>query len=70
MENWGLLTYRESYLLYDPAKDSASAQEDVADTVAHEIAHQWFGNLVSPEVYCMIDLENLRNKSSGGTTYG
>ncbi|KAJ3337913.1 hypothetical protein HDU91_001356, partial [Kappamyces sp. JEL0680] len=46
MENWGLLTYRESYLLYDHSF-SAHDKEEVADTVAHEVAHQWFGNLVT-----------------------
>lgn len=46
MENWGLITYREIYLLVD---DNATAQsrQQVALVVAHEIAHQWFGNLVT-----------------------
>ncbi|KAJ3324928.1 Aminopeptidase 2 mitochondrial [Boothiomyces sp. JEL0866] len=47
MENWGLVTYRESALLYDPAKSSAKAKERVAYVVGHELAHQWFGNLVT-----------------------
>lgn len=47
MENWGLVTYRESVLLYDPLKDSTSHKVEVAVTVAHELAHQWFGNLVT-----------------------
>jgi aminopeptidase 2 len=47
MENWGLVTYRETALLYDPAKSSASAKERVAYVVCHELAHQWFGNLVT-----------------------
>ncbi|KAG8230708.1 hypothetical protein J437_LFUL009852 [Ladona fulva] len=47
MENWGLITYRESVLLYDPVKDSTSHKVEVALTVAHELAHQWFGNLVT-----------------------
>ncbi|XP_046393612.1 aminopeptidase N-like [Ischnura elegans] len=47
MENWGLVTYRESVLLYDPRKDSTSHKVDVALTVSHELAHQWFGNLVT-----------------------
>lgn len=48
MENWGLVTYRETALLYDPASSSAAGKERVAQVVAHELAHQWFGNLVSP----------------------
>lgn len=49
MENWGLITYRETCLLVDPKISSTEATEDVAVTVAHEIAHQWFGNLVTME---------------------
>jgi aminopeptidase 2 len=47
MENWGLVTYRETALLYDPVKSSAKAKERVAYVVGHELAHQWFGNLVT-----------------------
>lgn len=47
MENWGLLTYRESTLLYDPKSSSMSDKDNVAIVVAHELAHQWFGNLVT-----------------------
>ena len=42
-----MVTYRENYLLYEEGTYSAQALEDVADTVAHELAHQWFGNLVT-----------------------
>ena len=47
MENWGLLTFRERYLLYDPEKSSLFNKQQVALIVAHEVAHQWFGNLVT-----------------------
>ena len=47
MENWGLIMYSESALLFDAAKSSPRTQRYVFDTVAHEIAHQWFGNLVT-----------------------
>jgi puromycin-sensitive aminopeptidase len=47
MENWGLITYRESVLLDDENNTSLSSRQAVALTVAHEIAHQWFGNLVT-----------------------
>lgn len=46
MENWGLVTYREVYLLVDENSSAASRQQ-VALVVAHELAHQWFGNLVT-----------------------
>ena len=47
MENWGLVTYRETALLYDEAKSSLSDRQRVAVVVAHELAHQWFGDLVT-----------------------
>ena len=47
MENWGLVTYREAALLVDEAKTSAAAKQRVAYVVCHELAHQWFGNLVT-----------------------
>lgn len=47
MENWGLITYRESLLLYDPNTTSYSYKESIASVIAHELAHQWFGNLVT-----------------------
>lgn len=46
MENWGLITYREIYLLVDK-NSTVSSRQQVALVVAHEIAHQWFGNLVT-----------------------
>ncbi|XP_049798057.1 aminopeptidase Ey-like isoform X2 [Schistocerca nitens] len=47
MENWGLVTYRERLLLFDNAVSSVLAKRDVASVIAHELAHQWFGNLVT-----------------------
>ncbi|XP_071451977.1 endoplasmic reticulum aminopeptidase 1-like [Hetaerina americana] len=47
MENWGLITYRETSILYDPNETSSAAHQWVAIVVAHELAHQWFGNLVT-----------------------
>jgi puromycin-sensitive aminopeptidase len=49
MENWGLVTYRESCILVDAQNTSATSKEYVAIVVAHETAHQWFGNLVTME---------------------
>ncbi|XP_073724650.1 alanyl (membrane) aminopeptidase b, tandem duplicate 1 [Misgurnus anguillicaudatus] len=47
MENWGLITYRETALLYDDEISSNGNKERVATIIAHELAHQWFGNLVT-----------------------
>nr|WBG54457.1 aminopeptidase N-like protein [Austinograea rodriguezensis] len=49
MENWGLITYRETAMLYDPMVSAAANKQRVTTVVAHELAHQWFGNLVTPE---------------------
>lgn len=47
MENWGLITYREIVLLADPKNRSISSEQYVSLVIAHEISHQWFGNLVT-----------------------
>ncbi|XP_053619905.1 aminopeptidase N-like isoform X2 [Plodia interpunctella] len=47
MENWGLITYRETALLYDKKQSSFTNKERIAEVIAHELAHQWFGNLVT-----------------------
>ncbi|KAI3514989.1 hypothetical protein L1887_13737 [Cichorium endivia] len=49
MENYGLVTYRETALLYDDKHSAAANKQRVATVVAHELAHQWFGNLVTME---------------------
>lgn len=51
MENWGLITYRVVELLYDEKTSGASAKQRVAEVVAHELAHQWFGNLVTMDFW-------------------
>ncbi|KAM4572784.1 alanyl (membrane) aminopeptidase-like b [Odontesthes bonariensis] len=47
MENWGLVTYQEGALLYEEGVSSLLHKELIASTIAHELAHQWFGNLVT-----------------------
>lgn len=47
MEDWGLISYAENNLLVDPQRSSPRTQQHVFEIVAHEIAHQWFGNLVT-----------------------
>ncbi|AYV84014.1 MAG: aminopeptidase 1 [Hyperionvirus sp.] len=48
MENWGLITFRESLLFADEDTE-ISERQDIVNTICHEIAHQWFGNLVTME---------------------
>lgn len=47
MENWGLVTYREAYLTLDPDNTPLRQKQVVATVIAHELAHQWFGDLVT-----------------------
>ncbi|CAG1019064.1 aminopeptidase N [Burkholderiaceae bacterium] len=47
MEDWGLISYSEDALLVDRQRSSGDTMREVYETVAHEIAHQWFGNLVT-----------------------
>ncbi|KAJ8311344.1 hypothetical protein KUTeg_010699 [Tegillarca granosa] len=47
MENWGLITYRETSMLFEPGVSSESNKQRVAVVIAHELAHQWFGDLVT-----------------------
>ena len=47
MENWGAITYRETALLVDPDHSSAITREVVAAIISHEMAHMWFGDLVT-----------------------
>jgi aminopeptidase N len=47
MENWGGITYYETALLFDPKNSSAATKQRVFEVIAHEVAHQWFGDLVT-----------------------
>ncbi|XP_028036121.1 membrane alanyl aminopeptidase-like [Bombyx mandarina] len=47
MENWGLLTYREAYLMYDENHTNGYFKQLIAYILSHEIAHMWYGNLVT-----------------------
>ncbi|XP_047467541.1 glutamyl aminopeptidase [Mugil cephalus] len=47
MENWGLITYRETNLLFDKDQSSSYNKQRVASVIAHELVHQWFGNIVT-----------------------
>lgn len=48
MENWGLITFRETAMLYQNGVSTRVNKQRVGTVVAHELAHQWFGNLVTP----------------------
>ena len=47
MENWGGITYYETALLFDPKNSSAETKQNIYEVLAHEMAHQWFGDLVT-----------------------
>lgn len=47
MENWGAITFRETILLYDSKTSSTRTKQFITEVISHEIAHQWFGNLVT-----------------------
>lgn len=49
MENWGLVTYRETAMLFDESQSSLTTKRRVIEVITHELAHQWFGNLVTME---------------------
>lgn len=47
MENWGGITFNEDLLLFDPKKSSLDTKNNVFEAISHEMAHQWFGNIVT-----------------------
>ena len=47
MENWGLVTYRTSVILFNESRTSAALKQRICYIIAHELSHQWFGNLVT-----------------------
>ncbi len=49
MENWGAITYREVALLFDPENSAAGTRQRILEIVSHEMAHMWFGDLVTME---------------------
>ena len=65
MENWGLITYRERNLLFDPSTDSLQRKKRIAMVIAHELAHQWVNTvLISNKKICQLyNLCNLFNSN-------
>lgn len=63
MENWGAITYRETALLIDPQNSSATSKQWVALVIGHELAHQWFGNIVTMEwwTHLWLNGRNIKN---------
>jgi len=57
MENWGCITYREAKVLVKPNATSETTKRGIARTVCHEVAHQWFGNLVTPDFWTQLWLK-------------
>ncbi|KTW30150.1 hypothetical protein T552_00628 [Pneumocystis carinii B80] len=51
MENWGIVTYRVVDLLFNEKTGSAATKQRVAEVVQHELAHQWFGDLVTMDFW-------------------
>lgn len=49
MENWGLVTYRETGLMYNKTRMTTSGKQSIEVVIAHEFTHQWFGDLVGPK---------------------
>uniref|UniRef100_A0A8C9SUC0 Aminopeptidase n=1 Tax=Scleropages formosus TaxID=113540 RepID=A0A8C9SUC0_SCLFO len=47
MENWGLVMYNKKAILYEEGVSTTTEKENIAAVIAHELAHQWFGNLVT-----------------------
>ena len=79
MENWGLVTYREQSLLYDMNRDRFDRKFYVANVISHEMAHMWFGDLVTCQFWdelwlneafatfiSYVGLEENRDQSTGG----
>lgn len=65
MENWGAITFRENLLYYYPGTTSKAGLERICEVIAHEIVHQWFGNLVTP-----VDWKYLWLNESFATYFG
>lgn len=65
MENWGAITFRENLLYYYPGTTSRAGLERICEVIAHEIVHQWFGNLVTP-----VDWKYLWLNESFATYFG
>jgi aminopeptidase N len=49
MENWGLITFRSDYLLFDESRSTAKTHQTISTLISHELIHMWFGNIVTPE---------------------
>src|SRR5256714_142856 len=67
MENWGGITYFESSLLFDPKNSSAETKQIIYEVIAHEMAHMWFGDLVTMAWWDNLWLNEAFASWPGGT---
>ena len=71
MENWGLITYRVTAVLFDEEKSDQRFRNRIAYVVAHELAHQWFGNLVTMDWWNEVCLHHSSSaKSADENSFG
>lgn len=70
MENWGCVTYREAKILVKPNSTSESMKRGIARTVCHELAHQWFGNLVTMDYWTQVCIEKEELEGLFGRSHG
>ena len=75
MEQWGLITYRETSLLFDSVNGATSSKQSKTSTISHEYVHQWFGNLMTcnwwdniwiqegPATYYKVSYSFINNKN-------
>lgn len=66
MENWGLITYRTTAVLFDEQHSDQKYRNRVVYVVAHELAHQWFGNLVTMDWWNELWLNEVSLPGSAG----
>ncbi|XP_057331613.1 aminopeptidase N-like isoform X2 [Microplitis mediator] len=70
MENWGMITFRESAILFDKKTTPTNVIHAGLNTMGHEYAHTWFGNLVTPEFWNVVWLKEAHNRTMNGKDNG
>lgn len=62
MENWGIVIYMQSLLLFDETSEDINGKHSVGHIIGHEFAHQWFGDLVAPKWWNYLWLNEGKNQ--------